>query len=210
MALGLPEYSLLFVLFIVFPITVLLNWSSLQPNVWASMQGWQYLLYALLAVGTLVSFSWGIPDSNLRRAIPWLGMMYIPITFVYLFWSMEISLFIWSMRFYASTIAGNGSFWGWFFCGFTPIVSISCLGGGFGAVMIGFTFPFWIVGCSLLGFLYYALASSGAPQLAVVLSCALKVGLLLVAPANGFLGGEEISQHESPSADHISADACRT
>lgn len=211
MAYGRDGAALLFVLFIVLPLAIYCNLAVIQSErVWSSMQGWQYLLYVLLSLGTLVSFSFSIPEGCFRDLVPWLGRTYIPITLIYLFWSVEISLFILSIRFYANTIIGEISFVtlvSWFLSGFTPMLSISCLGGGFGAVMILFTFPAWLGGCSLLGLTYCLLATSSAPQLAVVLSCLLKVGLLLVAPAKGFLGGRELSQrggspsHASPATD---------
>jgi hypothetical protein len=195
-----------------FAATFYFNLAILQSaSVWSSMEGAQYPIFLLLGLGTLISFSYSVPDGHLRRKIPWVGRAYIPPLLIFLFWSVEISLFIWSVRFYANTIAGTANFLSWFVCGFTPMISVSCLGGGFGAVMIAFTFPAWLFGCTSLGLLYCLIASSGAPQLCVVLSCVLKISLLLVAPGKGFLGGKMLSQRpESPVSEPSTplADAC--
>jgi hypothetical protein len=177
--------------------TILSNLSTLQsPAVWDSMYYTKYLIFVLLGLGTLISFSYSIPAGICRRLVPWLGQVYVPLTIIALFWCVEMSLWIWSVRFYADTLDGNISFVSWFFYGFTPILSIGCLGGGFGAVMIAFTFPAWIVGCSALGMVYYYVAAAGQGHICVAGSCALKVALLLLAPSKGFLGGQMLPKRE--------------
>ncbi len=177
--------------------TVFINLSILQSQaVWDSMHFSKNITFFLLGLGTLITFSYSIPGGYCRRLLPWLGKVYVPITIILLFWSVEVSLWIWSVRFFADTINGHLSFFCWFFYGFTPILSVSCLGGGFGAVMIAFTFPAWIGGCSILGMVYYYLAAAGEGHLCVACSCALKVGLLLFAPRMGFLGGCVLSDNE--------------
>jgi hypothetical protein len=62
-----------------------------------------------------------------------------------------------------------------------------------GFVMVMFFAPAFLCGCSVLGWLYASLASHGQAGTAVFISCFLKAGLVLIAPASGFLGGHVIS-----------------
>ncbi len=65
-----------------------------------------------------------------------------------------------------------------------------------------FTLPGWLMGCSVLGLIYYLMASNGLAQLCVVMSGVLKIGMIVLAPGRGLLGGECLSQNESsPSQD---------
>lgn len=190
--MGVEIFLLLF-----FFTTVFINLPMLQSQaVWDSMPFSKIAIFVLLSLSTIITLSYSIPAGFCRRLLPWLGQVYVPFAITSLFWSVEVSLWIWSVRFYSDTINGHLSFISWFFYGFTPILSVSCLGGGFGAVMIAFTFPAWIAGCSALGIAYYYLAAAGQGYLCVVGSCALKVGLLLFAPRMGFLGGHVLSNSE--------------
>jgi hypothetical protein len=198
-----PQVKLVSLIAALFAWTLYINSAELQsPEVWESLNGWKNAIFALLLLGTIVSFSFSIPDNSIRRIIPWLGRIYVPFQIILLFWAVEISLFIWSIRFYSDTINGHLSFISWFCYGFTPILSIGCLGGGFGALMIVMTLPGWLMGCSVLGLIYYIMAAKGLAPLCVVMSGGLKIGVVVLATSKGLLGGEILSQGDiSPSQD---------
>jgi hypothetical protein len=172
-------------------LTIFLNLPTLKSQaVWDSMQLWKYPVVFLLGVGTMVTFSYSIPDGRIRRSMGWLGRINIHILYLLYFWAVEISMWIWSLRLYEETINGNLSLAFWFCYGFTPILSFSCLAFGFGIFIVMNALPGWILGCSALGVTYYYLAAAGLGQLCVLLSCVINVGLLLYAPQKGYLSWE--------------------
>ena len=180
--------------------------TAFSPAVWASLGYTGYVAASLVLTSSALAivlalprklrpFGWGMSDDNTT-------FVSLPLVGAFVVW--EMSLLSCSLKFYSDSlglaqpattpmvlplIGAITPWWYWFFHGFTPIMSVATMGGGMGAVMLAFTFPAWVAGCSALGFLYASLASVGYPGVSVLISCLLKTGLVLLAPIQGYLGG---------------------
>lgn len=166
-----------------------------DSSVWTALGPAQPIISFALFVTLAISLLYTLPSSfPIRQSIPFIGRKFIPFPMVFIFCVVELALFTWSFRLFANHVHGNEpGYWMWFLHAFTPFISLSMIGGGFGAIMVMTLLPVFGAGCAALGAFYASLVASGNAAAVVLISCLLKVVFVLVVPFSGMLGGHVIS-----------------